>query len=142
MPPQTMTRDTVGVISPIVVTTAPRQTAELLKCITGADMEPRLESVDLWTGEHATMNVASMKKTKLPKLFRKSNLSIYICQPNCKNRRTLRTRHSSTNMAKKPPNRPSSIRRIHQRHRYQSKTKRLSSLLRIPRSPSSTIPRR
>ena len=61
-----MTRDTVGVISPIVVTTAARQTAELLKCITGADMEPRLESVDLWTGERAAMNVASMKKPNCP----------------------------------------------------------------------------
>ncbi|PID25385.1 ThiF family adenylyltransferase [Sporosarcina sp. P7] len=66
LPPQSLTCDTVGVISPIVVTTAARQTAELLKCITGAPMEPRLESVDLWTGERAAMDVHSMKKSSCP----------------------------------------------------------------------------
>ncbi|WP_301107518.1 ThiF family adenylyltransferase [Sporosarcina sp.] len=66
LPPQSLTCDTVGVISPIVVTTAARQTAELLKYITGAEMNPRLESTDLWTGERAAMNVKSMKKPSCP----------------------------------------------------------------------------
>ncbi|WP_153733108.1 ThiF family adenylyltransferase [Sporosarcina obsidiansis] len=66
LPPQSLTCDTVGVISPIVVTTAARQVAELLKYITGAEMEPRLESTDLWSGERASMNVKNMKKSGCP----------------------------------------------------------------------------
>ncbi|KXH80867.1 ThiF family adenylyltransferase [Sporosarcina sp. HYO08] len=66
LPSQTMTCDTVGVISPIVVTTAARQAADVLKYLTGADFEPKLESADLWTGDRASMNVASMKKAGCP----------------------------------------------------------------------------
>ncbi|PIC63770.1 thiamine biosynthesis protein MoeB [Sporosarcina sp. P13] len=66
LPPQSLTCDTVGVISPIVVTTAARQVAELLKHITGAEMQPRLESVDLWSGERAAIDVHSMKKSSCP----------------------------------------------------------------------------
>lgn len=66
LPAQSLTCDTVGVISPIVVTTAARQVAELLKFIAGAEMNPRLESVDLWSGERAAMNVQSMKKPSCP----------------------------------------------------------------------------
>lgn len=66
LPPQSLTCDTVGVISPIVVTTAARQVAELLKYITGADITPRLESTDLWTGERAAMDVRSLLKESCP----------------------------------------------------------------------------
>ena len=46
-----LTCDTVGVISPIVVTTAARQVTDVLKYITGTQLTPKLESADLWTGE-------------------------------------------------------------------------------------------
>ena len=66
LPSQTLTCDTVGVISPIVVTTAARQVADLLKYITGTPFEPMLESTDLWTGDRASIGVASMKKAGCP----------------------------------------------------------------------------
>ncbi|MEK4023289.1 ThiF family adenylyltransferase [Sporosarcina sp. FSL W7-1283] len=66
LPPQSLTCDTVGVISPIVVTTAARQVAQLLKYVTGAELDPRLESTDLWTDERASMEVKSMKKSSCP----------------------------------------------------------------------------
>lgn len=66
LPPQSLTCDTVGVISPIVVTTAARQTADVLKYLTGTAFEPKLESADLWSGERASMNVASLKKEHCP----------------------------------------------------------------------------
>ncbi|WP_153723401.1 ThiF family adenylyltransferase [Sporosarcina cascadiensis] len=71
LPPQSLTCDTVGVVSPIVVTTAARQTAELLKYVTGAEMNPRLESTDLWTGERSAMNVRNLKKSNCPSCSRK-----------------------------------------------------------------------
>lgn len=66
LPPQSLTCDTVGVISPIVVTTAARQVADVLKYITGALMTPKLESANLWTGERASMNVQTLKKDSCP----------------------------------------------------------------------------
>lgn len=66
LPPQSLTCDTVGVISPIVVTTAARQVADVLKYITGAPFTPKLESADLWTGERAAMDVAQLKKANCP----------------------------------------------------------------------------
>lgn len=66
LPSQTLTCDTVGVISPIVVTTAARQVADMLKYVTGTQFDPRLESTDLWTGDRASISVASMKKTSCP----------------------------------------------------------------------------
>lgn len=66
LPPQSLTCDTAGVISPAVVTTAARQTASLLKYIAEGSLAPRLESADLWTGERASMNVQSMKKAGCP----------------------------------------------------------------------------
>ena len=66
LPSQTLTCDTVGVISPIVVTTAARQVADVLKYITGTPFEPKLESADLWTGDRASIGVASMKKKGCP----------------------------------------------------------------------------
>lgn len=66
LPAQTLTCDTVGVISPIVVTTAARQVADVLKFITGAPFEPKLESTDLWTGNRAAINVTSLKKPNCP----------------------------------------------------------------------------
>jgi len=66
LPSQSLTCDTVGVISPIVVTTAARQVANVLKYLTGTPFEPKLESADLWTGDHASINVTSLKKIHCP----------------------------------------------------------------------------
>ncbi|AOV06578.1 ThiF family adenylyltransferase [Sporosarcina ureilytica] len=66
LPPQSLTCDTVGVISPIVVTTAARQVADVLKYITGNEFMPKLESANLWTGERSSMNVESLKKDNCP----------------------------------------------------------------------------
>ncbi len=66
LPAQTMTCDTVGVISPIVVTTAARQVADVLKYLTGTRFSPKLESTDLWTGERASINVSRLKKDDCP----------------------------------------------------------------------------
>lgn len=66
LPPQSLTCDTVGVISPIVVTTAARQVTDVLKYITGTQSTPKLESADLWTGERSSMNVKSLKKDNCP----------------------------------------------------------------------------
>ena len=66
LPPQSLTCDTVGVISPIVVTTAARQVTSVLQYITGALTEPKLASTNLWTGEQASMDVQSLKKQDCP----------------------------------------------------------------------------
>ncbi|MEK3937383.1 ThiF family adenylyltransferase [Sporosarcina sp. FSL W7-1349] len=66
LPSQMMTCDTVGVISPVVVTTAARQVADVLKYLTGASFTPRLESADLWTGERSTIDVRTLKKGDCP----------------------------------------------------------------------------
>lgn len=66
LPPQSLTCDTVGVISPIVVTTAARQVTDVLKYVTGAQFTPKLESANLWTGELASMDVAKLKKDNCP----------------------------------------------------------------------------
>lgn len=70
LPPQSLTCDTVGVISPIVVTTAARQVTDVLKYITGAQFIPKLESTDLWTGERASMDVKKLKKDDCPSCAR------------------------------------------------------------------------
>ena len=66
LPSQTLTCDTVGVISPIVVTTSARQVTDVLKYIIGTPFEPKLESTDLWTGDRASISVTSMKKAECP----------------------------------------------------------------------------
>lgn len=66
LPAQSMTCDTVGVISPVVVTTAARQVANVLKYLTGAPSSPKLESADLWTGERTSIDVKSLKKESCP----------------------------------------------------------------------------
>lgn len=70
MPPQTMTCETVGVISPIVVTTAARQVADVLKYLTGNELVPKLESADLWTGDRASINVGNLKRDTCPSCSR------------------------------------------------------------------------
>lgn len=62
LPPQSLTCDTVGVISPVVVTTAARQVADTLKYITNGSFLPKLESADLWTGARASIMVRNLKK--------------------------------------------------------------------------------
>ncbi|WP_252502124.1 ThiF family adenylyltransferase [Sporosarcina sp. Marseille-Q4943] len=83
LPAQHMTCDTVGVISPVVVTTAARQIAGVLKYLTGTKIEPKLESVDVWTEERASIQVAGFKKSDCPSCsehasypFLTANLSI------------------------------------------------------------------
>lgn len=66
LPAQNMTCDTVGVISPIVVTTAARQAASVLKYLTGTKIEPKLESTDIWTDERASIRVDGLKKENCP----------------------------------------------------------------------------
>lgn len=66
LPPQSLTCDTVGVISPIVVTTAARQVAHVLKYISNGSFTPKLESTDLWTGDRASMNVSNLRKNDCP----------------------------------------------------------------------------
>ncbi|MBE1553018.1 ThiF family adenylyltransferase [Sporosarcina limicola] len=66
LPAQSLTCDTVGVISPIVVTTAARQVTDALKFLIGALFNPKLESIDLWTGDRASIGVKSLKKANCP----------------------------------------------------------------------------
>lgn len=66
LPSQSLTCDTVGVISPIVVTTAARQVTDVLKYITGTDFIPKLESANVWTGERTAMDVKKLKKDACP----------------------------------------------------------------------------
>lgn len=62
LPAQSLTCDTVGVISPIVVTTAARQVTDILKYVTNGSFIPKLESADLWTGDRASMVVSNLKQ--------------------------------------------------------------------------------
>ena len=66
LPSQSLTCDTVGVISPIVVTTAARQVTDVLKYMTGAEFTPKLESANVWTGERTAMDVKKLKKDACP----------------------------------------------------------------------------
>lgn len=66
LPPEAATCDTVGVISPIVVTVAARQTAQLLRYLAGETWQPTLQSTNLWTDEHASIRVTSLKKESCP----------------------------------------------------------------------------
>lgn len=66
LPSQSLTCDTVGVISPIVVTISARQVANVLKYITGHAIEPKLESTDLWKGQSASIDVKKLKKQNCP----------------------------------------------------------------------------
>lgn len=66
LPAQTMTCDTAGIISPAVVTTAARQVAGVLKYLTTGEMEPKLESADVWTGERSSIDVSGLKKRDCP----------------------------------------------------------------------------
>lgn len=66
LPTLNMTCDTVGVISPIVVTTAARQITGVLKYLIGTKIEPKLESVDVWTEERASIQVGDLKNRNCP----------------------------------------------------------------------------
>lgn len=66
LPSQSLTCDTVGVISPIVVTTAARQVTDVLKYITETEFTPKLESANVWTGERTSMDVEKLKKDTCP----------------------------------------------------------------------------
>lgn len=64
LPAQTLTCDTVGVISPIVVTVAARQVAQVLKYIAEGTFKPQLETTDVWTGDRAAIDVESLKRSQ------------------------------------------------------------------------------
>lgn len=66
LPPQTLTCETAGVISPIVQVVAATQVIDAFKYIVGEQVEAKLRSVDLWTGERATIDVTKLKRADCP----------------------------------------------------------------------------
>lgn len=62
------TCDTAGVLAPATATVAARQAAETLKIAAGRTdaVDRRLMSVDLWTGEHRAIDVASGRRDDCP----------------------------------------------------------------------------
>ncbi|WP_141432340.1 ThiF family adenylyltransferase [Bacillus sp. 03113] len=61
LPYNGLTCDTVGVIGPIVQWVAAYQVTQVLKYVSGYELEPHLRSFDIWKNEHAEINVASFK---------------------------------------------------------------------------------
>ncbi|MBD8036085.1 ThiF family adenylyltransferase [Solibacillus sp. A46] len=61
LPMDTMTCDTVGVISPIVQVTAAYQVTHIMKWLSGIPLQPIVQSVDLWKDEHAKVHVSKLK---------------------------------------------------------------------------------
>lgn len=66
LPPHTLTCDTSGVISPIVQVVAAHQVTNVFQYIVGAEVDLKLKSFDLWTGEHAAINVTTLKRPDCP----------------------------------------------------------------------------
>lgn len=61
LPIDTMTCDTVGVISPIVQVIAAYQVTHVLKLLAGKKLAPIVQSFDLWKEEQAKIHVATLK---------------------------------------------------------------------------------
>ena len=61
LPLDTMTCDTVGVISPIVQVIAAFQVTHVLKWLSGKMVAPIVQSIDLWKEERAEIQVAKLK---------------------------------------------------------------------------------
>lgn len=66
LPPQTLTCDTAGVISPIVQVVAAHQVTNVFKYIVGEKVDNRLKSFDLWSGDQAAIDVATLRRKDCP----------------------------------------------------------------------------
>ena len=66
LPLDGMTCDTVGVISPIVQMVTAYQVTHALQLLTGHDLEPIIQSFDIWKNEHAEINIAKLKNKNCP----------------------------------------------------------------------------
>lgn len=61
LPLDTMTCDTVGVISPIVQVIAAFQVTHVMKWLSGKKIAPIVQSIDLWQEDRGEINVAKLK---------------------------------------------------------------------------------
>ncbi|VEF46345.1 thiamine/molybdopterin biosynthesis ThiF/MoeB-like protein [Bacillus freudenreichii] len=66
LPPQTLTCDTAGVISPIIQVVAANQVTNVFKYLVGGKVDHRLKSFDLWTGDQAAIDVTSLRRPNCP----------------------------------------------------------------------------
>ncbi len=66
LPPQTLTCDTAGVISPIVQVVASHQVTNVFKYVVGEKVDCRLKSFDLWKGDQAAIDVTSLRRRDCP----------------------------------------------------------------------------
>ncbi|MBS4192312.1 ThiF family adenylyltransferase [Bacillus sp. FJAT-49705] len=66
LPPQTLTCDTAGVISPIIQVVAAHQVANVFKYLVGEEVDSKLKSFDLWTGEQAAIDVTPLRRSDCP----------------------------------------------------------------------------
>lgn len=66
LPPQTLTCDTAGVISPIIQVVAAHQVTNVFKYLVGEKVDHRLKSFDLWTGDQAAIDVTSLHRSNCP----------------------------------------------------------------------------
>ncbi|MFC5466149.1 ThiF family adenylyltransferase [Lederbergia graminis] len=66
LPVDTMTCETVGVISPIVQIVAATQVAQALKVLTGEPVTPLLRSIDIWKDENSSINVTRLRNNDCP----------------------------------------------------------------------------
>lgn len=73
LPPQTLTCDTAGVISPIIQVVAAHQVTNVFKYIVGEKVDPRLKSFDLWTGGQAAIDVTTLRRPNCPSCSKKAD---------------------------------------------------------------------
>lgn len=66
LPPQTLTCDTAGVISPIIQVVTAHQVTNVFKYIVGEEVDHRLKSFDLWTGDQAAIDVRQLRRPDCP----------------------------------------------------------------------------
>jgi adenylyltransferase/sulfurtransferase len=66
LPMDTMTCETVGVISPIVQIVSATQAAHVLKVLAGEPVKPILKSIDIWKDEKAEIDVTRLKNVQCP----------------------------------------------------------------------------
>jgi adenylyltransferase/sulfurtransferase len=66
LPMDTMTCETVGVISPIVQIVSATQAAQVLKILAGEPVKPVLRSIDVWQDERAEIDVTQLKNVDCP----------------------------------------------------------------------------
>ncbi len=66
LPLDGMTCDTVGVISPIVQVIAAFQVTQVLQLLSGENLLPIMQSIDIWKNEKAEINVSRLKNKDCP----------------------------------------------------------------------------